>query len=158
MNEHSHEEEPCYVISVAARMVGLHAQSLRHYERVGLVRPSRSQGRVRLYSQADVARLRQIQRLIQDLGVNLAGAEVIIRMNERIRLMEAEMERLRQELQGYRDRVLPAVRREAMKAVSSSRRWQFGVSPSLSRGRRRRRTPAVGASFLRPTKTRGNPT
>lgn len=105
----AHDEEPCYVISVAARMVGMHAQSLRHYERVGLVRPSRSQGRVRLYSQADVARLRHIQRLIQDLGVNLAGAEVIIRMNERIRLMEAEMERLRGELQGYRDRVLPAV-------------------------------------------------
>ncbi len=109
MNEHNHEEEPCYVISVAARMVGMHAQSLRHYERVGLVRPSRSRGRVRLYSQADVARLRYIQRLIQDLGVNLAGAEVIIRMNERIRLMEAEMERLRRDLQEYRDRVLPAV-------------------------------------------------
>ena len=119
MNEHDHEEEPCYVISVAARMVGLHAQSLRHYERVGLVRPSRSQGRVRLYSQADVARLRQIQRLIQDLGVNLAGAEVIIRMNERIRLMEVEMERLRGELQGYRDRVLPAVAEEQEKGEGS---------------------------------------
>jgi MerR family transcriptional regulator/heat shock protein HspR len=100
MNERmNHEEEPCYVISVAARMVGMHAQSLRHYERVGLVRPSRSQGRQRLYSAADVARLRQIQRLIQDLGVNLAGAEVIIRMNERIRQMEGEMG-LRSELQG----------------------------------------------------------
>jgi len=104
-----YEEEPCYVISVAARMVGLHAQSLRHYERIGLIRPSRSRGRVRLYSQSDVNRLRQIQRLIQDLGVNLAGAEVIIRMNERMRQMESEMERLRQELQSYRDRVLPAV-------------------------------------------------
>jgi len=103
------QDEPLYVISVAARMVGLHAQSLRHYERIGLVKPSRSRGRVRLYSQADVERLRQIQRLIQDLGVNLAGAEVILRMNERIRLMEAEMERLRRELQEYRDRVLPAV-------------------------------------------------
>jgi MerR family transcriptional regulator/heat shock protein HspR len=103
------EEEPCYVISVAARMVGMHAQSLRHYERVGLIQPSRSRGRVRLYSQADVARLRHIQRLIQDLGLNLAGVEVIIRMNERLRQMEAEMERLRQELQSYRDRVLPAV-------------------------------------------------
>ena len=111
-NSQMFDNEPCYVISVAARMVGMHAQSLRHYERVGLVRPSRSQGRQRLYSAADVARLRQIQRLIQDLGVNLAGAEVIIRMNERIRLMEAEMERLRGELQGYRDRVLPAVANE----------------------------------------------
>src|SRR6266545_1686428 len=98
-------EEPCYVISVAARMVGLHAQSLRHYERIGLIRPSRSGGRQRMYSQSDVARLRHIQRLIQDLGLNLAGVEVIIRMNERIR----QMERLRAELQSYRDRMLPAV-------------------------------------------------
>ncbi len=104
-----HNEEPCYVISVAARMVGLHAQSLRHYERVGLVQPSRSNGRQRLYSQSDVNRLRHIQRLIQDLGLNLAGVEVIIRMSERIRQMEDEMARLRTELQSYRDRVLPMV-------------------------------------------------
>ncbi len=106
------EQEPCYVISVAARMVGLHAQSLRHYERIGLIEPSRSHGRQRLYSQSDVARLRHIQRLIQDLGVNLAGVEVIIRMNERVRRMEAEMERLRAELQSYRDRMLPVVHRK----------------------------------------------
>ena len=111
MNDHGRyeEQEPCYVISVAARMVGLHAQSLRHYERMGLVRPSRSQGRQRLYSQSDVNRLRHIQRLIQDLGVNLAGVEVVMHMNERMRLMEYEMQRLRQELQSYRDRILPVV-------------------------------------------------
>ncbi len=103
------EELACYVISVAARMVGMHAQSLRHYERIGLVQPARSNGRQRLYSQADIARLRYIQRLMQDLGVNLAGAEVIIRMNERIRQMEAEAQQLRAELQSYRDRVLPVV-------------------------------------------------
>jgi MerR family transcriptional regulator/heat shock protein HspR len=114
MNERyeEHDEQPCYVISVAARMVGMHAQSLRHYERIGLIRPSRSQGRQRLYSAADVARLRQIQRLINDLGVNLAGAEVIIRMNERMREMESDMQELRAELQSYRDRVLPAVKNE----------------------------------------------
>jgi MerR family transcriptional regulator/heat shock protein HspR len=113
MNDDKREtEEPCYVISVAARLVGLHAQSLRHYERIGLIQPSRSHGRQRLYSQSDVARLRHIQRLIQDLGVNLAGVEVIIRMNERVRRMEEEMERLRAELQSYRDRVLPAVHKE----------------------------------------------
>ena len=109
-NDH---DEPCYVISVAARMVGLHAQSLRHYERLGLIRPNRSRGRVRLYSQSDVQRLRYIQRLIQDLGVNLAGAEVIIRLNERIRQMEDEQQRLRHELQHYRDRLLPAVTEDA---------------------------------------------
>jgi MerR family transcriptional regulator/heat shock protein HspR len=102
------EDEPLFVISIAAKMIGMHAQSLRHYERLGLVRPSRSRGRVRLYSQADIERLRHIQRLVNDLGVNLAGAEVVIRLNERIRRMEEEMERLRAELQSYRDRVLPA--------------------------------------------------
>ena len=106
------EDEPCYVISVAARMVGMHAQSLRHYERVGLIQPSRSRGRVRLYSPSDIERLRYIQRLVNDLGVNLAGAEVVMRLNERVREMEAEMERLRAELQAYRDRMLPAVRGE----------------------------------------------
>ncbi len=106
------DQEPCYVISVAARMVGLHAQSLRHYERIGLIRPGRSQGRVRLYSQSDIDRLRYIQRLINDLGVNLAGAEVVIHMNEHIRQMEREMARLRAELQAYRDRMLPAVAEE----------------------------------------------
>jgi MerR family transcriptional regulator/heat shock protein HspR len=105
-NDH---EEPCYVISVAARMVGMHAQSLRNYERQGLVRPGRSQGRVRLYSQADIEHLRAIQRMINDMGVNLAGVEVIINMKERMRQMEAEMDQLRAELQSYRDRVLPAV-------------------------------------------------
>jgi len=100
------------VISVAAKMVGMHAQSLRHYERLGLVRPSRSRGRVRLYSRADVERLLHVQRLVNDLGVNLAGAEVVIRLNERIRRMEEEMERLRAELQAYRDRMLPAVQGE----------------------------------------------
>jgi MerR family transcriptional regulator/heat shock protein HspR len=101
------EEEPCFVISVAARMVGMHAQTLRYYERMGIIAPSRSRGRIRLYSQADISRLRQIQRLINDLGVNLAGAEVILRLNKRIRQMEEEMEELRIELQRLRDKRLP---------------------------------------------------
>ena len=102
-------DEPCYVISVAARMVGLHAQSLRNYERIGLIRPGRSRGRVRLYSDADIQHVRNIQRLVQDLGVNLAGVEVIMNMRGRMQRMEREMDLLRQELQTYRDRVLPAV-------------------------------------------------
>ena len=108
--QHETHDEPCYVISVAARLVGMHAQSLRNYERMGLIRPSRSSGRIRLYSQSDVERLRYIQRLVADLGVNLAGVDVIMRMNENMRRMEQQMERLRQELQAYRDRVLPAVK------------------------------------------------
>jgi len=104
------DDEPCYVISVAARMVGMHAQTLRYYERAGLLRPSRSRGRIRLYSVADIARLRQIQRLINDLGVNLAGAEVILRMGERIEQLQQEMEEMQRQLQRLRDRRLPAPR------------------------------------------------
>jgi len=101
------EEEPCYIISVAARMLGMHAQTLRYYERTGIIAPSRSRGRIRLYSQADINRLRQIQRLINDLGVNLAGAEVILRLNERVRQMEQEIEGLRADMQRLRDKYLP---------------------------------------------------
>ena len=101
------EDEPCYVISVAARMVGMHAQTLRYYERAGIIEPSRSRGRIRLYSQADIVRVRQIQRLISELGVNLAGAEIILRLNDRIREMDEEMGRLRAEMQRLRDQYLP---------------------------------------------------
>lgn len=106
------EEEPLFVISVAARMVGMHAQTLRYYERVGLVRPSRSRGRRRLYSLADINRLREIQRLINDLGVNLAGVDVIFRMRNRILELEQELANLRSHLQRLRDRRLPAPRED----------------------------------------------
>ena len=112
MNERQtyNDDDPCYVISVAARMVGMHAQSLRNYERMGLIQPGRSQGRVRLYSQSDIERLRNIQRMVQDLGVNLAGVDVIMNMRETMQRMEREMALLREELQAYRDRTLPAVK------------------------------------------------
>ncbi len=105
-------EEPAFIISVAARMLGVHAQTLRYYERAGLIMPSRSRGRIRLYSQADIERIRQVQRLIDDLGVNLAGAEVIIDMGRRIRALEEENQILRRELQRFRDRRLPAPREQ----------------------------------------------
>jgi MerR family transcriptional regulator/heat shock protein HspR len=98
------------VISVAARMVGMHAQTLRYYERAGLLLPSRSSGRRRLYSQADIARLREIQGLIADLGVNLAGVDVIFRMRERLLEVESELEATRRELQRLRNTRLPAPR------------------------------------------------
>jgi MerR family transcriptional regulator/heat shock protein HspR len=108
--DHSVDNEPCFVISVAARMVGMHAQTLRAYERMGLLSPTRSLGQRRMYSQSDIARLREIQGLMTDLGVNLAGVDVIFRMRERMRQMEAEVEHLRRELQRVRDRRLPAPR------------------------------------------------
>jgi MerR family transcriptional regulator/heat shock protein HspR len=93
--------EPCYVISIAARMIGVHAQTLRYYERAGLVEPSRSGGNKRLYSHRDIERLRQIKTLVDDLGLNLAGVEVILRMldhiaemEQRVKELEAEVRRL----------------------------------------------------------------
>jgi MerR family transcriptional regulator, heat shock protein HspR len=83
-----------FVISVAARMLGLHAQTLRSYERQGLVTPSRTKGRIRLYSLEDIQRAQLIRRLIEDLGVNLAGVEVIMRLTDRIRDLEAEVAEL----------------------------------------------------------------
>ena len=103
-------DAPVYVISIAARIVGMHAQTLRQYERLGLVEPKRTVGNIRMYSRADIARMRQVQRLVNDLGVNLAGVEVILRMNEKMQTMEAELEALRSELQRLRDRRLPAPR------------------------------------------------
>ena len=99
------------MISIAARMVGMHAQTLRQYERIGLVEPKRSRGNIRLYSRSDVARLLQVQRLMSDLGVNLAGVEVVLRMYERMQAMDAELERLRREIQRLRDLRLPAPRK-----------------------------------------------
>lgn len=91
-------DEPLYVISVVARLLGMHQQTLRYYERTGIITPSRSRGNVRLYSEQDVARLRQIKRLMDDLGVNLAGAEVILRMRDRIEQMEAHIRELEEEI------------------------------------------------------------
>ncbi len=91
-------ETPCFAVGVAARMLGLHAQTLRSYEKAGLVRPSRAHGRNRLYSQADIERLRRIRHLTEDLGLNLAGVEVMLRMAGRMAQMERRMERMRRQL------------------------------------------------------------
>lgn len=99
----SEGNEPCYVISVAARMVGVPAHTLRYYERVGIIGPTRSRGNIRLYSEKDIALLRRVRTLMDDLGVNLAGASVILRMSrrivelqQRIEEVESALERLRQ--------------------------------------------------------------
>ena len=112
-NRSTDHDEPAFIISVAARMLGVHAQTLRYYERVGLLTPSRSSGRIRLYSVRDIERIRRVQRLIEELGVNLAGAEVIIDMSARLRALEEENEILRRELQRFRDRRLLAPRERA---------------------------------------------
>jgi len=92
-------DEPCYVISVAARMVSLHPQTLRYYDRVGLIKPVRTSGRIRLYRPSDIRRLRKIARLTEDLGVNLAGVEVVLNMSNRIQELQRELEQMRSETQ-----------------------------------------------------------
>ena len=99
-----------FAISVAARMLGVHAQTLRAYERQGLIIPSRTKGRIRLYSVEDIRRAQQVRRLIEDLGVNLAGVEVILRLTERIRALEARVEQLQEALAVSRQRGAGGVR------------------------------------------------
>ncbi|HUP27771.1 MAG TPA: helix-turn-helix transcriptional regulator [Chloroflexia bacterium] len=95
----SDNDQPRYVISVAAQILGVHPQTLRLYEREGLVEPKRSGGKIRLYSNQDIEQVRCIMRLTNDLGVNLAGAEAILNMRERMMQMHTEMERFRQQVE-----------------------------------------------------------
>jgi len=90
--------EPRYVISIAAGMLGIQTHTLRYYEKIGIIEPSRSRGNIRLYSERDVARLRQVKTLMDDLGVNLAGVEVILRMAQRMTELQRHMEELESEL------------------------------------------------------------
>src|SRR5438132_13624079 len=89
---HTHDDQPRYVISIAAQILGVHPQTLRLYEREGLVEPQRSGGKIRLYSERDIDRVRFIMRLTNDLGVNLAGAEAIMNMRERMLSMPQEID------------------------------------------------------------------
>lgn len=91
-------DEPILHISVVARMVGVHQQTLRSYERQGLLQPTRSAGNRRLYSVQDVERLRQVLRLVSDLGVNLAGVDVILRMTRQIEELQAQLNEARVEI------------------------------------------------------------
>jgi MerR family transcriptional regulator/heat shock protein HspR len=90
--------EPRYVISVAARIVGVQTHTLRYYERVGIISPYRSQGNIRLYSERDINQLRRMKTLMDDLGVNLAGIDVILRMTKRITELQQQIEELESEL------------------------------------------------------------
>jgi MerR family transcriptional regulator/heat shock protein HspR len=92
------DDRPRYMISVAAELVGMHPQTLRMYEQKGLVRPGRTAGNTRLYSEADLERLRLIQRLTTQLGLNLAGVEAVLDLEEQLQRMQARMERLQREM------------------------------------------------------------
>ncbi len=95
-------KDPRYVISIAARMVGVQVHTLRYYEKIGIIEPSRSSGNIRLYSEKDVNLLRRVKTLMDDLGINLAAVEVILRMSrhmselqDQVKEMESELKKLR---------------------------------------------------------------
>jgi len=94
----SQDSEPRYVISVAARIVGIETHTLRYYERLGLLQPYRSEGNVRYYSEGDIERLRYIRTLTDDLGLNLAGVEVVTRMAQKMAEMQKQIEEMEKEI------------------------------------------------------------
>ncbi len=96
------DDEPRYVISVAARMLGVQIHTLRYYEKIGIIEPSRSGGNTRLYSDRDLAHLRQAKRLMDDLGISLAGASVILRMAQRMTELQQQVKELEAELKQSR--------------------------------------------------------
>ncbi len=102
MNKDRFETEPRYVISVAARMLETETYTLRYYEKVGIIEPRRSRGNVRLYSDRDIAVLQKVKSLVDDLGVNLPGVEVILRMMAHMNEMQHELEQAREEIQKLR--------------------------------------------------------
>lgn len=94
--------EPRYVISIAARILGIQCHTLRYYERLGIIEPSRSRGNIRLYSERDIAQLHRVKTLMDDLGINLAGVEVILRMSQRMTELQRHVEELEAELDRFK--------------------------------------------------------
>jgi MerR family transcriptional regulator, heat shock protein HspR len=92
------DERPRYMISIAAELVGMHPQTLRIYEAKGLVRPKRTPGNTRLYSEADLERLRLIQRLTGQLGLNLAGVETVLRLEDELGRLRSRLERVEEQM------------------------------------------------------------
>ena len=128
------DDRPRYMISVAADLVGMHPQTLRIYENKGLVRPKRTAGNTRLYSERDIERLRLIQQLTNELGLNLAGVEHVLRLEDQLKRMQAQLERRERELKNeiqnvhktyrrdlvlYEEPTLPVPRRQSWTSTNS---------------------------------------
>jgi MerR family transcriptional regulator/heat shock protein HspR len=106
------DERPRYMISVAADIVGMHPQTLRMYESKGLVNPKRTPGNTRLFSEADLERLRLIQRLTTELGLNLAGVELVLRLEDELQKAHLRIERLQKQLRDEVQKVHKQYRRD----------------------------------------------
>ena len=105
-------DRPCYMISVAAELVGMHPQTLRIYEAKGLVRPGRTAGGTRLYSERDLEQLKLIQRLTTELGLNLAGVARVLILEDELRKVQARLDRLEQQMRDEIERVHRQYRRD----------------------------------------------
>jgi MerR family transcriptional regulator/heat shock protein HspR len=116
---HSYDE-PVYMISVVAKVLEVHPQTLRQYEREGLVDPARSDGRVRLYSQRNIDEIKTILRLTRDLGVNLAGVDVALKLKRQIEALENDVQQLRERLAKVNEHGLVHPSKQVM--VAKSRR------------------------------------
>ncbi|AHW92257.1 heat shock transcriptional regulator HspR [Campylobacter jejuni] len=99
-----HYDEPVYLISVVAKVLSIHPQTLRQYEREGLIEPSRTDGKIRLYSQRDIDRIKLILRLTRDMGINLAGVDVILKLKNQLHEFENLIDELRLELTKQQDK------------------------------------------------------
>ena len=108
------DDRPRYMISVAADLVGMHPQTLRIYEAKGLIRPQRTSGNTRLYSEADLERLRLIQQLTTELGLNLAGVEQVMHMQDEVTRMRRQLERLERQMREAIDQVHRQYRRDVV--------------------------------------------
>jgi MerR family transcriptional regulator/heat shock protein HspR len=130
------DETPVFVISVAAQLAGMHAQTLRQYDRLGLVSPLRTRGGGRRYSSRDVTLLREVQRLSQDEGVSLAGIQRILDLENQVQALRAKVTEMRNELEGLRSvmgsgsRVFAAGSAGEVVALRPGRRPTRTVSPS----------------------------
>jgi MerR family transcriptional regulator/heat shock protein HspR len=106
------DDRPRYMISVAADLVGMHPQTLRMYEQKGLMRPKRTAGNTRLYSERDIERLQLIQRLTGEVGLNLAGVELVLRLEDELRKAHARIDRLQRQLHEEVQKVHKQYRRD----------------------------------------------
>ena len=140
MNEAFDDTTPVFVISVAAQLAGLHPQTLRQYDRLGLVTPGRARGRGRRYSPRDVAVLREVQRLSQDEGVSLAGIKRILELENQVQALQARVDELGAEL-------------ERTRAAAGTSRRVFAAGPggdvvSVLPGRRPARSSLAGGALV----------
>ena len=114
---HSYDE-PVYLISVVASILNIHPQTLRQYEKEGLITPSRTKGRMRLYSQRDIDRIKLVLQLTRKMGINLAGVDVILKLKEQIDQMSSEIEELREELRKVNRNGLVPLNKSVVKTSS----------------------------------------